>query len=106
MADESADGIIQGEFINPGDVEMGEEGEENGSVLSFAESGPDGRTQFITHLMSPVIALLVGSGEAETIFTAHQALLTKSPFFKDACATFTKDGSVSPPQHPLPVSIC
>lgn len=53
------------------------------------------RTSFISYLTSPIVTLIVGTGEAETILTAHQALLTISPFFKDACAQFSDDGSVS-----------
>lgn len=53
------------------------------------------RTSFISYLTSPIVTLIVSSGENETILTAHQALLTLSPFFKDACAQFSDDGSVS-----------
>ena len=89
------------------DVEMVEGGEEapaaeaNGpSDLPFAEEGPEDapavpRTTFIQYLASPVVTLLVGRGDTETILTAHQALLTQSPFFAEACAEFADDGSVS-----------
>ncbi|KAH8909342.1 hypothetical protein BR93DRAFT_389816 [Coniochaeta sp. PMI_546] len=66
--------------------------------LPFAEDGPEDalaapRTTFIQYLTSPVVTLLVGHGDNETILTAHQSLLTQSPFFAEACAEFANDGS-------------
>lgn len=115
MADSFTDDIIADPPANPGgDVEMGEGAEEgsasasvsaiananpNGSELLFAEEGPDDtpevRVSFAQYLTSPVVTLIVGSSDAETILTAHQALLTQSPFFAEACAEFADDGSVS-----------
>ncbi|KAB5515492.1 hypothetical protein GE09DRAFT_1159781 [Coniochaeta sp. 2T2.1] len=68
------------------------------SELPFAEEGPEEtpaapRVTFIQYLTSPVVTLLVGSGDNETILTAHQSLLTQSPFFAEACAEFANDGS-------------
>lgn len=96
---------------NPGaDVEMREGAEDttatanpnvNASELPFAQedpeedSAPAPRVTFAQYLTSPVVTLLVGSGEAETILTAHQSLLVQSPFFAEACAQFADDGSVS-----------
>ncbi|KAK4116015.1 hypothetical protein N656DRAFT_774202 [Canariomyces notabilis] len=91
------------------DVEMaeGEAGaasENPNAELPFAEGGPEDapapRTTFLQYLTSPVVTLLVGSGENETILTAHQGLLTRSPFFAEACAEFVDDGS--PRQIELP----
>ena len=90
---------------NPGgDVEMTEgapaasgaaDGGENTGDLPFAEGGEvDPRPTFISYLASPVVTLIVGSGENETILSAHQGLLVQSPFFAEACAAFTNDGSV------------
>jgi hypothetical protein len=42
-----------------------------------------------------VVTLIVGGGDTETILTAHQSLLIKSPFFAETCAEFADDGSVS-----------
>ncbi|WYZ41002.1 hypothetical protein EsH8_IV_001343 [Colletotrichum jinshuiense] len=87
---------------NPGaDVEMVEGTEEgnntNPEELPFAEGGENDpvelRTTFVSFLSSPVVTLLVGQGETETILTAHQALLVQSPYFKEACAQFSDDGS-------------
>lgn len=87
-----------------GDVEMGEGAaaaaeNPNSSELPFAEDGPDDdapapRITFVQYLSSPVVTLLVGSGETETILTAHQGLLMQSPYFAAACAEFANDGSV------------
>jgi hypothetical protein len=88
------------------DVEMVEGGDEAPAAdanapsdLLFAEDGPEEaplvpRTTFIQYLTSPMVTLLVGSGDSETILTAHQALLIESPFFAEACAEFANDGSV------------
>ncbi|TKW53487.1 hypothetical protein CTA1_12397, partial [Colletotrichum tanaceti] len=69
----------------------------NEGDLPFAEGGENDpvepRTTFVSYLSSPVVTLLVGQGESEAIVTAHQALLVQSPFFKEACAQFSDDGS-------------
>ncbi|KAL2753074.1 hypothetical protein ACRALDRAFT_1078062 [Sodiomyces alcalophilus JCM 7366] len=57
------------------------------------DKGPEPRATFLTYLTSPVVTLLVGKNGSETILTAHQALLAKSPYFKEACAQFNNDGS-------------
>ena len=54
-----------------------------------------------SYLKSPIIELLVGQGEEQTLLTAHQALLTKSPFFADAVAQFSKEATVSSIQNSL-----
>ncbi|KAI0882079.1 uncharacterized protein GGS22DRAFT_171482 [Annulohypoxylon maeteangense] len=101
MAEEFNEEPAEGQQSNPGaDIEMGE-GEEAGLVpsnggaeLAFPEGGEiEPRTSYISYLTSPVVTLLVGTGESETLLTAHQALLTQSPWFLDACAAFTDDGS-------------
>lgn len=112
MADVNDDSIVEDSPAIPGaDVEMGEglgeddttavagrseilnEGEGQGEE---AQPVPE-RTSFISYLTSPVVTLIVGSVENETILTAHQGLLVLSPFFKEACAQFSDDGSVSDP---------
>ncbi|KAH6838518.1 hypothetical protein B0I37DRAFT_358274 [Chaetomium sp. MPI-CAGE-AT-0009] len=76
----------------------------NGSELPFAEGVPEDpvpeRVSFLQYLSSPVVTLLIGTGDNETILTAHQGLLVRSPYFADACAAFTDDGS--PRQIELP----
>jgi hypothetical protein len=53
------------------------------------------RVTYIDYLKSPVIGLLVGQGDEQALLTAHQALLTTSPWFKDACDKFSDVISVS-----------
>ena len=89
------------------DVEMAEgapaasgaaDGGANTGDLPFPEGGEvDARPSFISYLASPVVTLIVGSGDNETILSAHQGLLVQSPFFAEACAAFTNDGSVCNP---------
>lgn len=97
-----------------GDVEMGD-GESvaregtataaDGSELPFAEDGPEDpappRVSFVNYLATPIVTLLLGSGESETILMAHQGLLVRSPFFAEAVGEFADDGSVSPFDFPL-----
>ncbi|KAL8912403.1 MAG: hypothetical protein Q9171_002589 [Xanthocarpia ochracea] len=45
------------------------------------EEKPAQRVTFVDYLKSPMIELLIGSGDAQTLLMAHKALLTKSPFF-------------------------
>ncbi|EEQ83481.1 hypothetical protein RJZ56_007190 [Blastomyces dermatitidis] len=47
---------------------------------------------YIEYLKSPIVELVVGRGEDQTTLTAHEAILTASPFFRDAVAQFTGDG--------------
>lgn len=97
--------------VNPvTDVEMAEgagaeEDGAAGSELPFAgeetvvEAEP-ARVPFIDYLTSPIVTLIVGSGDKETILTAHQALLVQSPHFDSICHNFTDDGSVRPRPAP------
>ncbi|KAI1809194.1 hypothetical protein GGS20DRAFT_573023 [Poronia punctata] len=105
MAEEINPSSLDQSTNPPADVEMVEGGGEvesgTGPVLPFAEGGEsDPRTTFISYLSSPVVTMIVGAGDNETILTAHQGLLTQSPFFADACAAFANDGS--PRQIDLP----
>ncbi|KAL0932373.1 uncharacterized protein CTRU02_213326 [Colletotrichum truncatum] len=65
--------------------------------LPFAEGGEsepvEPRNTFVSYLASPIVSLLVGQNDTEAILTAHQALLVQSPYFKEACAQFSDDGS-------------
>jgi hypothetical protein len=100
------------------DVEMAEGATESAaatenhddSELPFTKGGPDDpsppapRITFLQYLTSPIVTLLIGSGESETILTAHQSLLVQSPFFAGACAEFADDGSVCR-SIPLPAAL-
>lgn len=108
MADLNNDDITDDTTsVNPNaDVEMGEGagGEDEGAAdqteLPFAgeetvvEPEP-ARVPFVDYLSSPIVTLIVGKDDSETILTAHQALLAISPYFKGLCDNFTDDGSVS-----------
>lgn len=50
---------------------------------------------FVDYLKSPIVSLLVGQGEEQTLLTAHQALLSISPWFAEECAQFDAGVSVS-----------
>lgn len=39
------------------------------------------QTVFLEYLKSPIVQLIVGTGDEETTLTAHKAILEKSPFF-------------------------
>lgn len=66
--------------------------------LPFQEEAMDdapARATYIDYLKSPVIGLLVGQGDEQALLTAHQALLSCSPWFAEACAKFSDEVSVS-----------
>ncbi|ATY58618.1 BTB/POZ fold domain containing protein [Cordyceps militaris CM01] len=97
--------IVEIELPASGDVEMeglaaaGEETPyEKGPVedpeASVIQEDPvaETRPSFIEYLASPIVTLLVGL-EAQTVLTAHQALLTKSPYLEQLCQSFVEDGS-------------
>ncbi|KAK6077848.1 hypothetical protein SCUP234_01009 [Seiridium cupressi] len=100
MADEFQDDSLDERPVpSGGDVDMGEAAPEdtNDGELPFAEGAEvpevEKRKEFIDYLRSPVVTLLVGTGADVAILTAHQALLAQSPFFAEACAAFSDDGS-------------
>lgn len=77
------------------DIEVLEGEDENG--LPFQEENMEdapARVTYIDYLKSPVIGLLVGQGDEQALLTAHQGLLTQSPWFADACAKFSDEVSV------------
>ncbi|KAK0703248.1 hypothetical protein B0T26DRAFT_744221 [Lasiosphaeria miniovina] len=105
MADSFREEILDAQVSTGANLEMaegagGNEDKPNNFELPFAEGSgedpPAPRVTFLQYLTSPIITLLVGSGDNETILTAHQGLLTESPFFSAACAEFLDDGS---PHH-------
>ncbi|KAL9603489.1 MAG: hypothetical protein Q9219_001176 [cf. Caloplaca sp. 3 TL-2023] len=90
---------IGGGAANEGDVEM-QGGDEGGDdAIEVAETAdpaaeapteeekPAQRVTFVDYLKSPMIELLIGSGDSQTLLTAHKALLTKSPFFAEKLAS-------------------
>jgi hypothetical protein len=78
-------------------VTLGDDAADNDDNLPFQEEAMEdapARTTYIDYLKSPVIGLLVGNGGDQALLTAHQALLTQSPWFADTCAKFSDDVSV------------
>jgi len=70
------------------------ESAENENGLSFEHELAGeipARVTYVQYLQSPIIGLLVGQGEEQAFLTAHQALLTQSPWFADACAKFSDE---------------
>jgi len=57
------------------------------------EEEPPPRITFIDYLRSPIIEIVVGAGDAQTLLTAHQALLVQSPFFASAVAQFSPEAT-------------
>jgi hypothetical protein len=77
------------------DVEMAGADEEipngeNGQVAETAEDAesnqPPPPPVFLDFLKSPIVELTIGSGDEATTLTAHQALLTSSPYLADKLA--------------------
>ncbi|MCJ1267915.1 hypothetical protein MMC22_007801 [Lobaria immixta] len=89
FGEESADVEMQGDGR---DVEVGETAAANGEngnddERAGAEEGKTAtRATFVDFLKSPAIELVIGSGSDQTVLTAHQALLVRSPFFASAIA--------------------
>ena len=44
------------------------------------------QTVFLDYLKSPIVRLVIGSGDEETTITAHSAILERSPYFGDKIA--------------------
>lgn len=67
------------------------DGETEGADNGKEAKQPDPQTVFLDFLKSPMVQLAVGSGDEQTMLTAHQALLTKSPFFSQKLANLPND---------------
>ncbi|KAI5465342.1 hypothetical protein BGZ63DRAFT_419917 [Mariannaea sp. PMI_226] len=68
----------------------------NGTDLVVVEvQEPETRSSFSSYLMSPIVTLIVGStDDGPSVLTAHQALLTQSPYFREICDAFDEQGSL------------
>jgi hypothetical protein len=78
------------------DLEMEDAGETaapEAVELGDIEPETPKRVTFLDYLKSPIVELVVGSGEEQTTLFAHQAMLIKSPYFADICASFTEGSS-------------
>ena len=98
MSDPDATQVPESVAAEP-DVEMVEDADEEADTGEPAANGQDGedantvnpQTIFLEYLRSPIVELMVGGGgnggdEESTLVTAHQAVLTKSPYFSERLA--------------------
>ena len=46
------------------------------------------------YLKSPIVELLVGSGDEQALLSAHQGLLVRCPFFSDAISELGENPKV------------
>ncbi|OAA71820.1 BTB/POZ fold domain containing protein [Akanthomyces lecanii RCEF 1005] len=90
----AAGGDVEMEGAAAGDETPYEKGPVEDAETSVIQEDPvaETRPSFIEYLSSPVVTLLVGQ-DAQTVLTAHQALLSKSPYFAQVCQAFIEDGS-------------
>jgi hypothetical protein len=100
MEDVAADVEMAGEEVTvENDTAAVQNGDGDGdSGLPFQEEAMEDvppRVKYVDYLKSPIIGLLVGQGDEQVLLTAHQALLTQSPWFADACAKFSDTVRVS-----------
>ncbi|KAL9015281.1 MAG: hypothetical protein Q9173_000079 [Seirophora scorigena] len=58
-------------------------GGRGGGAAAEEDDKPAPRVTFVDYLKSPMVELLIGSGDSQTLLMAHRALLTKSPFFTE-----------------------
>lgn len=91
----AAGGDVEMEGAAGGEEAPYEKGPVEDAETSVIQENPvaETRPSFIEYLSSPVVTLLVGQ-DAQTVLTAHQALLSKSPYFAQVCQAFIEDGSV------------
>ena len=85
---------------NSQDVEGEQVENADETALTVTDEVVEPRIAFANYLMSPIVTLRIGSGD-QSILSAHQGLLTQSPYFKDICDAFVEDGSVSTPPADL-----
>lgn len=90
-----------GEVAGEQEQDHGQEQEQEQEQEQDQEQQPEqeeeqepARLTFMSYLSSPVVTLVIGQDDSQSLLTAHQALLQKSPYFKDICRQFVDDGSV------------
>ncbi|KAF2180636.1 hypothetical protein K469DRAFT_276626 [Zopfia rhizophila CBS 207.26] len=94
MADSDAQATLIEETPSAGDVEMTEGGGDAGagageeSGLADIEPETPKITVFLDLIKSPVVDIVVGTGNEQTTISAHQAVLVKSPYFEEKCSSF------------------
>lgn len=81
---ETADDVDMG-----GGEEVGDPDDEGAGTVDPEETtspAANPQTLFLEFLKSPIVRLVIGSGDEETTLTAHQAILERSPFFAEKLA--------------------
>ncbi|KAL8656457.1 MAG: hypothetical protein Q9210_000250 [Variospora velana] len=81
-----ADVEMEGGDDGPEVTETGTRGSVVGGAAAEEDDKPAPRYMLIglsSYLKSPMVELLIGSGDSQTLLMAHKALLTKSPFFTE-----------------------
>lgn len=56
-------------------------------------------TDACSYLKTPIVDLIVGSGEDATTLSAHEGMLTAAPFFAERAAAFKSGSKVRSPNH-------
>jgi hypothetical protein len=69
------------------DADEGAAGEDPEETVVAA----DPAEAFWTYLRSPVVKLNIGSGDEQTILSAHRAILERSPYFMSKLATLASN---------------
>ncbi|KJR88094.1 uncharacterized protein SPSK_07732 [Sporothrix schenckii 1099-18] len=113
MTEAAADEQVGSAAAAAAEVDAG--GDENGEAAAsedVREPTPvPTRTPFASYLSSRVVTLVVGGGEGEETketmeLTAHQDLLTKSPYFAKLCADLGDDRTITLPDQNLDAVGC
>lgn len=73
---------------------------------SQIEAPSNPQTIFLDYLKSPIVELVVGSGEEQTTVTAHSAILRKSPYFSEQLTGESTPQSLSLPNESLDAVGC
>jgi len=84
------------------DVEM-EGGGDEAAARALTELEPEVTTRvtFLDYLKSPMVQIAVGSGALATTLAAHEAILIKSPWFKEQVATLSGKRNIDLPEDDL-----
>ncbi|PHH81673.1 hypothetical protein CDD82_206 [Ophiocordyceps australis] len=98
MASDAGDNSTQDVPAHSGDVDMNDDAGDD-TIVAPAEDQVAERITFLSYLSSPIVSLVIGTGEEQTLLSAHQALLAKSPYFDSVCQSFVEDGSIELPNE-------
>lgn len=102
---ESVDDVEMGAEEEAGD--NGDEGDVGEDPEETAVPAVNPQTIFLEYLRSPIVKLIVGSGEEQTTLSAHRAILEQSSFFQSKLATLAANNlSLSFPDDSLDAFGC